>query len=47
MYNFFSSILSMLFNLGTTSSVIIVFFTTLVIGSIAYYSIRKVISSLS
>lgn len=47
MYNFFSSILTMLFSLGSTSGAIIVFFTSLVIGSIAYYTIRQIISSIT
>lgn len=47
MYDFFISILTMLFGLGSTSGTILVFFTTLVIGAIAYYTIRQVVSSVS
>lgn len=47
MYEFFSSILTLLFGLGNTSSVILVFFTSLAIGAIAYYTIRQIISSIT
>ncbi|MBO8462131.1 MAG: hypothetical protein IAA85_05415 [Firmicutes bacterium] len=47
MYDFFSSILTLLFGLGSTSGTILVFFTTLAVGAIAYYTIRQVVSSVS
>lgn len=47
MYEFFSSIMSLLFSLGSTSGVILIFFTSIAIGAITYYTIRQVISSFS
>lgn len=47
MYEFFSGILSLLISLGSTSGVVLVFFTTLAIGAITYYTIRQVISSIT
>lgn len=47
MYEFFTSIMSLLFGLGSTSGVVLVFFTSVAVGAITYYTIRQVISSFS
>lgn len=46
-YDLFNSLLTTTISFGNQLSTYIVLFTTALVGAIAYYSLRKVISSIS